>query len=96
VGSISGNDRGPAHHRKTISFSASQALHGQQAQVVPLLEALLLQAPSDAELRLRLADALHNLGRFAEADTHYRWLLEHPTSGIPKSPALTAGSGPTL
>ncbi len=54
--------------------------HGRQQQVLPLLETLAKEDPENPALRLRLADALQNAGRFAEADENYRWLLAHPTS----------------
>jgi len=56
------------------------AKHGQAEQAVPLLQALLKQSPNNAALRLRLADALHNLGRYQEADVQFRWLLNNPSS----------------
>ncbi len=52
--------------------------HGKPEQAVALLESLLDRVPDSAELRLRLADTLHNLGRFKEADAQYRWLLANP------------------
>ena len=55
------------------------ATHGERRQLIPLLEAALVTVPTDANLRLRLADALHDQGRFAEAELHYAWLLAHPT-----------------
>lgn len=48
--------------------------------VVNLLEELLVHQPNDAELHLRLADGLHQLRRYAEAETHYTWLLDHTPS----------------
>jgi tetratricopeptide (TPR) repeat protein len=54
------------------------AKHGKPEHAVPLLEGLLKRAPDDARLRLRLADTLHNLGRYKEADVQFRWLLNHP------------------
>jgi cellulose synthase/poly-beta-1,6-N-acetylglucosamine synthase-like glycosyltransferase/tetratricopeptide (TPR) repeat protein len=63
--------------------------HGTPEQAVPLLQSLLEQAPDNAELRLRLADALHNLGRFKEADAQYRRLLgDSPPHAAGKSPAI--------
>ena len=66
--------------RLQTSLLNAVSKHGDAAQVVPLLKALLLRKPDDATLRLRLADALHNLGRYTEAGVHFRWLLDHPAA----------------
>jgi len=63
------------------------AKHGKPTEAVPLLQTLVERAPDDAALRLRLADTLHNLGRYKEADTQFRWLLDNPSSyATAKSP----------
>jgi predicted Zn-dependent protease len=64
--------------------------HGKPEQAVALLETLVERAPSDPDLRVRLADTLYNLGRFNEADLQYRWLLDNALpQASAKSPSVT-------
>ncbi len=51
------------------------AKHGDASEAIVLLQHLVKQSPRDAELRLRLADALHQAGQYRAADIHYRWLI---------------------
>jgi cellulose synthase/poly-beta-1,6-N-acetylglucosamine synthase-like glycosyltransferase/tetratricopeptide (TPR) repeat protein len=65
------------------------AKHGKPEQAVTLLQTLLERTPGNADLRLRLADTLHNLGRFKEADVQYRWLLDNPPpDAASKAPSI--------
>ncbi|MDP6954357.1 MAG: glycosyltransferase [Planctomycetota bacterium] len=48
---------------------------GRDTECVALLKDALRSHPADRQLRLNLADALHDLERFAEAEDHYAALL---------------------
>jgi Flp pilus assembly protein TadD len=66
----------------------AEARHGTPEGAVSLMQTLLERSPRDADLRLRLADALYKLKRFDEADAQYRWLLAEtePQAGL-KTPS---------
>lgn len=64
------------------SLASAEAQHGKLAHSVELLEPLVEREPHDSDLRLQLADTLHKLKRYEEADAQYRRLLaetEPPT-----------------
>lgn len=79
--------RHPSDEAFMADLANAIAKHGKPTEAVPLLQTLVARAPDDAALRLRLADTLHNLGRYKEADTQFRWLLDNPSSyATAKSP----------
>lgn len=55
----------------------SEALirHKHSDSAIGLLERLVESDPENRRLRLRLADVLHDLNRFHQADKHYQHLL---------------------
>jgi cellulose synthase/poly-beta-1,6-N-acetylglucosamine synthase-like glycosyltransferase/tetratricopeptide (TPR) repeat protein len=68
------------------------AKHGSPQEAIPLMQFLVNRDPQDAELRLRLADGLHQAKQFKAADIHYRWLLAHASpQSLPGEPASRVG-----
>ena len=57
------------------SLASAEAKHGKLADAVALMEPLVEREPRDSDLRLQLADALHKLKRYQEADVQYQRLL---------------------
>ena len=65
------------------------AKHGDPEDAVSLMQKQLERSPGDADLRLRLADALNKLKRFDEAEAQYRRLLaDSEQHAALKPPAL--------
>lgn len=56
--------------------------------ILPLLEALVAAEPANNTLRLRLADALQDLGKHREAEAHYTWLVQQ-TQALVEQPQRT-------
>lgn len=54
----------------------------RRAGIEPLMRALSL-SPDDADLRLQLADALHEVGEYDRAEEHYTWLLKRTRTAAP-------------
>ena len=66
----------PDDFRFRLSMVDALVRVGDDAGAVSLLQELLSQAPQDRELRRRLADEFHRLGRYQEAEQLYQELLE--------------------
>jgi len=61
-----------------VNLLNAVARHGLTQESLALMQHLVKLAPQNGDIRLRLADALHQAGQFELADVHYRWLMTHP------------------
>lgn len=82
----------PIDPRLVSQLAHAMRRAGEPAQQIALLQAALAADPKSTAIKLQLADALHDAGRFAEADVLYKELL---TAGVKSTkPAGGAAASP--
>ena len=82
--------------RVLVNLLNAVSKHGGSQEALALMQHLVKRTPSSTDLRLRLADALHQARQFELADVHYRWLLNQAQAAGKTAPIDPEPEAPLL